>query len=85
MTFIAASLVFNIMPKLPSTSGELFYFFMLMATVLSLSIVNFNIISLRATMLLGGWTDWALEVLLHSTPNSGHDSKGLPSLRLPLY
>ena len=64
---------------------RLFYSFMLMATVPSLSIVNFNIISLRAVMLLGGWTDWALKVLLHSTPDSGYDSKCLPNSRLSLY
>ena len=81
---IAASLVFDIMPKLPSTSGEAILFFHVNA-VLSLSIVNFNIISLRAIMLLGKWTDLALKVLLHSTPNSGYDSKCLPNSRLSLY
>ena len=81
---IAASLVFDIMPKLPSTSGEAILFFHVNA-VLSLSIVNFNITSLRAIMLLGRWTDWALKVLLHSTPNSGYDSKCLPNSRLSLY
>ena len=35
-----------------ASSERLFYPFMLMATVLSLSIVKFNIISLRTTILL---------------------------------
>ena len=59
MTSIGAELVFDIMPKLSFTSGWLSCPFMSIATVLSLILVNFNMISLRVTTLLGWWADWS--------------------------
>ena len=60
------------------------YPFIWIATVSSLSIINFDRITLRPNIPHWWWADWSLEVFSHSTPESGHDEKGWPISRLPL-